>query len=61
MEAAFLHDATISANEHVLRSLQLNKDHQVAVKSQIEQLENKLATLDKLLVRVVPWVPVLEK
>lgn len=50
-------DASISTNEHVLRALQLNKDDQAAVKAQIEQLESKLAALDKLLVRVVPKIP----
>ena len=50
MQTAPFLDATIPADEHVLRALQLNKDHQGAVKSQIEQLEDKLAALDKLLV-----------
>lgn len=57
MQTAPFPDAPISANEHVLRVLQLNKDHQTAVKTQIEQLENKLAALDKLLVRAVPQIP----
>ena len=51
MQTAPFPDVTISADGHVLRALQLNKDHQAAVKTQIEQLENKLAALDKLLVR----------
>ena len=41
---------TISASERVHRALQLNKDHQAAVKTQIDQLERDLAALDKLLV-----------
>jgi hypothetical protein len=49
--------ASISADEHVLRALQSNKDHQAAVKTQIEQLENKLAALDKLLVCAVSKIP----
>ena len=53
MQAAPFPNVTISADEHVLRVLQLNKDHQAAVKTQIEQLENKLAALDKLLVCAV--------
>jgi len=50
METVFFPDPTTSVNDHVLQTLQLNKDHQAAVKIQIEQLEDKLATLDKLLV-----------
>ena len=50
-------DAFVSTNEHVLRTLQLNKDHQSAVRSQIEQLENKLAALDQLLVRPALQIP----
>jgi hypothetical protein len=50
-------DAPISASEHVLQALQLNKDHQAAVKVQIEQLENKLAALDKLLVCTMHRIP----
>lgn len=52
MQAAPFSDVPISVNEHVLRALQLNKDHQVVVKTQIEQLEGKLVALDKLLVRI---------
>jgi len=55
MQTAVFHDAT--ANEHVLRTLQLNKDHQAVVKTQIERLEDDLADLDKLLVRVESQVP----
>ena len=51
IETAVFPDPTASANEQVLRALQLNKDHQGAVKTQIEQLEDDLANLDKLLVR----------
>jgi hypothetical protein len=54
--AALSPDVTISANEHVLQALQLNKDNQAAVKTQIEQLENKLAALDKLLVCAVSQI-----
>ena len=50
MQTAAFPDVTTSANEHVLRTLQSNKDHQAAVKTRIEQLEDDLATLDKLLV-----------
>jgi len=57
MEISFSPDATISTNEHVLRALQLNKDHQAVVKDQIEQLESKLAALDKLLVRAQSRIP----
>ena len=57
METAVFPDATASANENVLLALQLNKDHQGAVKTQIEQLEDDLANLDKLLVRAEPHVP----
>lgn len=57
MQAASFLDVATSANEHVLCALQLNKDHQTAVKTQIEQLENKLAALDKLLVRTTPHIP----
>lgn len=53
MQTALSPDATITTNGHVLRALQLNKDHQATVKSQIEQLENKLAALDELLVCAV--------
>jgi len=51
MQTAVFPDPTASANEHVLRTLQLNKDHQGAVKTKIEQLEDDLANLNKLLVR----------
>lgn len=50
MQTAPFLDVAISPDEHVLRALQLNKDHQGVVKTQIEQLEDKLAALDKLLV-----------
>ena len=50
MQTAPFLDVSISPDEHVLRALQLNKDHQGVVKTQIEQLEDKLAALDKLLV-----------
>jgi hypothetical protein len=60
MQTAFFPEAPISANEHVLRALQLNKDHQAGVKTQIEQLENKLAALNKLLVRQGTVVDVLQ-
>jgi len=53
METAVFPDPTVSANEHVLIALQLNKDHQGVVKAKIEQLEDDLANLDKLLVRVL--------
>jgi len=59
METAPFPDETASASEHVLRALQLNKDHQVTVKTQIDQLEDDLATLDKLLVRNGSQVPLL--
>jgi len=57
MQTAFFPDVTTSANEHVLRALQLNKGHQGAIKTQIEQLESKLVALDKLLVRAQPRIP----
>lgn len=60
MEPAPFSGTTIPANEHVLRALQLNKDHQAAVKTQIEQLESKLAALNKLLVCVAPRIPMWE-
>ena len=59
MQTALSPDVTTSTSDHVLRALQLNKGHQAVVKTQIEQLEDKLATLDKLLVctgsLVPPW------
>lgn len=58
METASVPGTAVSANEHVLRALQLNKDHQAAVKTQIEQLESKLVALNKLLVCVTPRIPV---
>lgn len=57
MQTAVSPDATVSANGHVLRALQLNKDHQAAVKTQIERLEGNLATLDKLLVEAGSHTP----
>jgi len=57
METAVFPDVAASANEHVLLTLQLNKDHQGVVKAQIEQLQDDLASLDKLLVRAEPQVP----
>jgi len=57
MQNALFPNTTTSANEHVLRALQLNKDNQAAVKTQIEQLDNKLAALDKLLVCAVSYIP----
>ena len=62
MQGALSPDVTISASGHVLRALELNKDHQATVKTQIEQLESKLAALDKLLVRAtsdmqICWKP----
>jgi len=57
MEAAPPSSTAIPANEHVLRALQLNKDCQVAVKTQIEQLESKLTALNKLLVCATPRIP----
>jgi hypothetical protein len=50
MQTTVFPGETISANGHVLQALQLNKDHQAAVKIQIEHLEDDLAALDKLLV-----------
>lgn len=59
VQTALSPDVTTSTSDHVLRALQLNKGHQAAVKTQIEQLEDKLAALDKLLVctgsLVPPW------
>ena len=60
METAVFSNAMGSANEHVLRALQLNKDHQTAVKAQIERLEDDLAALDKLLVCAMFQIPPLE-
>lgn len=57
MQTAPFPDVAISADDHVLRTLQLNKDHQAAVKTKVEQLENKLAALDKLLVCAVSQIP----
>ena len=57
MQTAVSPDVTISANGHVLRALQLNKDHQGAVKTKIEQLEDDLVNLDKLLVRAQSQTP----
>ena len=59
MQTTVSPDVTISANGHVLRALQLNKDHQAAVKTQIDQLENDLASLDKLLVCATFRIPLL--
>ena len=56
MQGALFPDVTISASDQVLRVLQLNKDHQATVKTQIEQLESKLAALDKLLVRATSQI-----
>ena len=58
MQGAPLPGVTISASDQVLQVLQLNKDHQATVKTEIEQLESKLAALDKLLVRATSQVQI---